>query len=62
MIIVLHNVSLTPNADLSRMIFDFSATAYEVMENTLSNLNEFGLINIGQFESLSSSEISYSFG
>lgn len=61
-IVVLQNVSLTPNETLGRMIFDFSATAYEVMENTLENLNEFGIIDIGQFESLSSDDISYSFG
>lgn len=61
-VVVLQNVSLTPNATLGRMIFDFSATAYEVMDNTLQNLNEFGIIDIGQFESLSSDDISYSFG
>ena len=61
-VVVLTNVSLTPNTTLGRMIFDFSATAYEVMEDTLENLNEFGLIDIGQFEYLSSDEISYSFG
>jgi hypothetical protein len=61
-VVVLNNVSLTPNADLGRMIFEFSATAYEVLENTLENLNEFGIIDIGEFESLSNDDVSYSFG
>lgn len=48
-VIVLTNISLTPNATLGRMIFDFSATAYEVAENTLENLDSLGIINIGEF-------------
>lgn len=62
MIIGLMNVSLTPNATLGRMIFDFSATAYEVLENTLENLNEIGIINIGEFSTLASDETYLSFG
>lgn len=53
MVIVLTNVTLTPNDSLGRMIYEFNATAYEVMENTLSNLNQFGIIDIGQFQSRS---------
>lgn len=45
-IVVLQNVSLTPNQILGRMLFDFSATAYEIMENTLTNLDKSGIINI----------------
>jgi hypothetical protein len=61
-IVVLHNVSLTPKTELGRMIFSFSATAYEVLENTLENLNEFGIIDIGGFEYLSNDEKVRSFG
>lgn len=61
-VIGLLNVSLTPNATLGRMIYSFSATAYEVMENTLSNLNEVNIIDIGEFEPISADEISISFG
>ncbi len=50
MVIVLMNVSLTPNATLGRMIFSFSATAYEVFDNTLENLNEYNIIDIGSFQ------------
>lgn len=61
-IVVLQNVSFTPNATLGRMIYQFSATAYEVLENTLENLNEYGIINIGQFDTISTDEIIHSFG
>lgn len=46
-IVGLMSVSLTPNASLGRMIFDFSATAYEVLENDLKNLNEVGIAETG---------------
>lgn len=49
-VVILHNVSLTPNATLGRMIFDFSATAYEVMESTIENLNNSGIIEIGTYQ------------
>lgn len=51
-VVVLQNVSMTPNATLGRMIFDFSATAYEVLDNTLDKLNEYKVINIGKFQKL----------
>ena len=63
MVIGLMNVTLTPNATLNRMIFEFSATAYEVLENTLENLNEIGVIDIGQFSTLANDDVFYtSFG
>ena len=61
-VVVLTNVSMTPNSTLGRMIYDFSATAYEVMENTLDNLNEFGIIDRGGFQLLTSDEIYLSLG
>jgi hypothetical protein len=48
-VVTLMNVSLKPNASLGRMLFEFSATAYEVLEFNLDNLNEYGLIEIGGF-------------
>lgn len=48
-VVVLMGVSLSPQKTLSRMIYSFSATAYEVIENTLENLNEYGIIDIGSF-------------
>jgi len=50
MIVTLMNVSFTPQESLGRLIFSVSATAYEVMENTLDNLNDCGIIDIGEFE------------
>lgn len=61
-VVGLMNVSLTPNASLSRMIFDFSATAYEVVENTLDNLNQTGIIDIGEYGEDIETQISQSFG
>lgn len=62
-IIGLINVSLTPNTIVNRMIYSFSATAYEVLENTLENLNEYGIINIGEYSSIASlTELETSFG
>jgi hypothetical protein len=48
-IVTLINISLKPNASLGRMLYEFSATAYEVLEFNLENLNEYGLINIGAY-------------
>jgi hypothetical protein len=48
-IVTLMNVSLKPVESLGRMLFEFSATAYEVLEFNLDNLNEYGLIEIGDF-------------
>ena len=61
-VVCLMNVSLTPNATLGRMIFDFSATAYEVMENTLANLDEYGIIHIGNFEYISHNDAHFEAG
>lgn len=55
MIIALMNVTMTPNTSLGRMIFSFSATAYEIMDNTLENLNDYGIIHIGSVEENESS-------
>lgn len=44
-IIGLMNISLTPEESLGRMIYNFTATAYEVAECTLDNLNKVGIIN-----------------
>lgn len=61
-VIGLINLSMTPNASLGRMIFEFSATAYEVLENTIDDLNEVGIIDVGTFNNEVSTEIQTSFG
>lgn len=49
-LVVLTDVSLTPKEELGRLVYSFSATAIEVEEPSLKNLNEFNLINIGEFQ------------
>ena len=61
-VIGLLNISLTPNNTVGRMLYSFSATAYEVLENTIENLNEVNIIDIGEFESLASEDRINSFG
>lgn len=61
-VIGLLNISLTPNNTVGRMLYSFSATAYEVLENTIENLNEVNIIDIGEFESLASKDRINSFG
>ena len=61
-IVVLTGVTWSPNATLGRMVAEFNSTAYEVLDNNLQNLNEFGIIDIGHFEVISSTDIHLSFG
>lgn len=49
-LVILTDVSLTPKEELGRLVYSFSATAVEVDEPSLKNLNEFNLINIGEFQ------------
>lgn len=56
MVVALMNVTLTPKQQLGRMIFDFSATAYEIAENTIPVLDESGIITIGSRGSLSKTD------
>lgn len=44
-IISLMNVSLSPEAQLGRLIYSFSSIAYEMLENTLDNLKSSGILS-----------------
>lgn len=55
-IVTLTDVSLTPNIQLGRMIYNFSANACEVAENTFENLNNFGIMKIGSYEAPSADD------
>ena len=44
-IIGLTNVSLTPKQELGRMIYEFSATAYELADNTINNLKSLNILS-----------------
>ena len=48
-LIKLMEISLTPKNELGRLIYSFSATAYEIGEPSLANLNAYGFIKIGTF-------------
>ena len=43
MIVYLSNVSFTPNRQLGRAVYDFSATATEICELNTKNLEKYGL-------------------
>ena len=48
-LIKLVDVSFTPNETLGRMIYTFTATAYEVDECSFSNYNKYNILHIGEF-------------
>ena len=43
-IVKLTNISLTPNKELSRMIWSFSATATEIADDTIDNYNKYNIL------------------
>ena len=47
--IKLMDVSLTPKNELGRLVYTFSATAYEIDQPTLDTFNNYGLIDVGTF-------------
>ncbi len=56
-LIRLMDVSFTPNSTLGRMIYSFSATAYEIDECSLDNFTQYGIQTVGEY----SSYIEYSY-
>ena len=47
--IKLMQVSLTPKNELGRLIYTFSATAYEIDEANINTFNNYSLLNVGTF-------------
>ena len=47
--IKLMQISLTPKNELGRLVYSFTATAYEIDEAKVSTFNNYGLINVGTF-------------
>lgn len=47
--IKLMQVSLSPKNELGRLVYTFSGTAYEIDAPTLTTYNNYGLIDIGQY-------------
>ena len=48
-LIKLMEVSLTPKNELGRLIYTFSATAYEIDEPTIENFNKYNLLKVGTY-------------
>lgn len=48
-LIKLMDVSFTPNQTLGRMLYSFSATAYEVDECSIENYNKYGIQTVGTY-------------
>ena len=47
MVVMLTDINLTPNKTLSRRLYDFTATVYEIADgNSLDNLNTLGIYNV----------------
>lgn len=55
-IVALTGATLSPQQSLNRMIYSFSTNAYEVAENTLSNLKDLGILKSGEWRDVSSLE------
>lgn len=55
-LISLINVSLSPENTLGRMIYKFSATAYEVGDTSLETLNKFNVIDCGSYKEVTNFE------
>lgn len=53
MVVMLTDINLTPNKTLSRRLYDFTATLYEIADgNSLDNLNTLGIYNVITPESI----------
>lgn len=48
-LVKLMNISLTPNKTLGRMIYSFSADAYEIDECSIDNYNKYHIIDVGTY-------------
>lgn len=55
-IVALTGATLSPQRSLNRMIYSFSTNAYEVAENTLSNLKDLKILKTGEWQDISNIE------
>ena len=58
----LMNISLTPENALGRMLYTFNATAYEIDELTIENINKYNIQQVGQLEDIISQGLMMEFG
>ena len=52
MLVRLMNISLNPEPTLGRMLYSFTATAYEIADFTVDNLKKYNLQSIGSLEQI----------
>ena len=50
-LVKLMDINFTPNQTLGRMLYSFSATAYEVDECSIENFDKYGIQSIGKYSS-----------
>lgn len=48
----LMDVNFTPNQTLSRMLYSFSAMAYEIDECSIDNYNKYGVLDVGHYQDI----------
>ena len=51
-LVKLTNISFTPNQQLGRLIYNFSATATEIAEPSFNNYKDYGIISTGDISSI----------
>ena len=49
LLVKLMEVSLTPKNELGRLIYTFSATAYEIADPTIYNYDKYGILSVGTY-------------
>lgn len=50
-LVKLMDITFTPNQTLGRMLYTFSATAYEIDKCNFENYNKYGIVEIGEYSS-----------
>jgi len=56
LLVKLMEVSFTPKNELGRLIYTFSATAYEIGTSDIQNLENQGILNVGYYDTTLSEE------
>ena len=51
-LVKLTNINFTPNQQLGRLIYNFSATATEIAEPSFNNYKDYGVISTGDISSI----------
>jgi hypothetical protein len=46
------NISLTPDTALGRLVYTFNATAYEIDDHTIKNLDKYEIQSLGDYNAV----------